>query len=57
MTTLHVREQVLREATASYTSVEDLRVRTDFPHGMTIEVVEREPVAALAEGAASAASR
>jgi cell division protein FtsQ len=50
MTTLHVREQALREATASFTSVEDLRVRTDFPHGMTIEVVEREPVAALAGG-------
>jgi cell division protein FtsQ len=48
MTTLHVREQTLREATASFTSVEDLRVRTDFPHGMTIEVVERRPVAALA---------
>lgn len=50
MTTLHVREQALREATASFTSVEDLRVRTDFPHGMTIEVIERRPVAALAGG-------
>ena len=48
MTTLHVREQALREATASFTSVEDLRCATDFPHAMTIEVVEREPVAALA---------
>src|ERR671915_37508 len=38
MTTLHVREQALREATSSFTSVEDLRVQTDFPHGMTIEV-------------------
>ena len=57
MTTLHVREQALREATASFTSVEDLRVRTDFPHAMTIEVIERQPVAALAGGAASAGSR
>ena len=48
MTTLHVREQALREATASFTSVEDLRVKTDFPHAMTIEVIERQPVAALA---------
>ena len=47
MTTLHVREQALREATASFTSVEDLRVKTDFPHAMTIEVIERQPVAAL----------
>ena len=50
MTTLHVREQALREATASFTSVEDLRVTTDFPHALTIEVVERRPVAALAAG-------
>ena len=50
MTTLHVREEALREATATFTSVEDLRVRTDFPHGMTIEVIERQPVAALARG-------
>ena len=50
MTTLHVREQALREATASFTSVEDLRVKADFPHGMTIEVIERQPVAALAGG-------
>jgi cell division protein FtsQ len=48
MTTLNVREEALREATASYTSVDDLRVKTDFPHGMTIEVIERQPVAALA---------
>ena len=47
MTTLHVREQALREATAPFTSVEGLRVKTDFPHAMTIEVIERQPVAAL----------
>jgi cell division protein FtsQ len=50
MTTLHVREHALREATASFTSVEDLRVKTDFPHALTIEVIERQPVAALAPG-------
>jgi cell division protein FtsQ len=48
MTTLHVREDVLRQATASHPSVGDLRVSTDFPHRMTIHVVERQPVAALA---------
>lgn len=50
MTTLHVREQALREATASLTSVKDVRVKTDFPHAMTIQVIERRPVAALAGG-------
>ena len=48
MTTLHVREDALRQAVATFTSVDDLRVRTDPPHAMTIEVVERRPVAALA---------
>jgi cell division protein FtsQ len=49
MTTLHARPDVLREATASFTSVERLKVTTDFPHGMTIHVIERRPVAALAQ--------
>ena len=47
MTTLHVREDVLREATASHASVANVRVRTDFPHGMAIQVIERQPVAAV----------
>lgn len=48
MTTLHPRPDVLRDATRTYTSVAGLRVQTDFPHGMTVHVVERRPVAALA---------
>jgi cell division protein FtsQ len=47
MTTLHVRHDVLNEAVAPYTSVAGLRVRTDFPHEMSIEVLEHRPVAAL----------
>jgi cell division protein FtsQ len=47
MTTLHVREDVLRNAVAAYPSVADLRVSTDFPHAMSIEVLEHRPVAAL----------
>jgi cell division protein FtsQ len=50
MTTLHVREEALRDAVASYPSVADLSVRTDFPHGMSIEVREHRPVAALVTG-------
>jgi cell division protein FtsQ len=47
MSTLHVRMDRLREAVSPYASVADLRVRTHFPHRMTIEVVPREPVAVL----------
>lgn len=47
MTTLHVREDALRSAVAPFVSVADLRVSTDFPHTMRIEVVEHKPVAVL----------
>jgi cell division protein FtsQ len=47
MTTLHVREQVLHDAVAPYPSVAGLRVETDFPHGMAVEVLEHRPVAAI----------
>ena len=50
MTTLHVREDVLRHAVASYASVGDITTRTDFPHKLTIRVIERRAVAALAQG-------
>lgn len=47
MTTLHVREDVLDDVVDRFPSVADLEVDTDFPHRMTIEVVEHRPVAAL----------
>jgi cell division protein FtsQ len=47
MTTLHVREEVLQDAVAPYPSVAGLRVDTDFPHGMSVEVLEHRPVAAI----------
>jgi cell division protein FtsQ len=47
MTTLHVRREVLDDAVASYPSVAGLRVQTDFPHELSIEVLEHRPVAAL----------
>jgi cell division protein FtsQ len=47
MTTLHVRRAVLDDAVAPYTSVAALHVSTDFPHEMSIEVLEHRPVAAL----------
>jgi cell division protein FtsQ len=50
MTTLHVRTATLDDAVASYPSVAGLRVQTDFPHKLTIEVLEHRPVAALDSG-------
>jgi cell division protein FtsQ len=50
MTTMRVDEAALRQAVAAFPSVAGLRVSTDFPHGMTIEVLERRPVAALVAG-------
>jgi cell division protein FtsQ len=47
MTTLHVRREVLDDAVAPYPSVAGLRVQSDFPHALTIEVLEHRPVAAL----------
>jgi len=47
MTTLHVKRDILDDAVASYPSVAGLRVKTDFPHKMSIEVLEHRPVAAL----------
>jgi cell division protein FtsQ len=47
MTTLHVRRDALDSAVAAYPSVAGLRVKTDFPHALAIEVLEHRPVAAL----------
>jgi cell division protein FtsQ len=47
MTTLHVREEILHDVVARFPSVADLKVDADFPHRLTIEVVEHRPVAAL----------
>ena len=53
MTTLHVRMDDLEQAIAAYPVVRTLDVRTDFPHGLTIHVVEHRP-AALVNGVAVA---
>ena len=47
MTTLHVRKEILHDVVDRFPSVKDLHVDTDFPHRMTIEVLEHRPVAAL----------
>jgi cell division protein FtsQ len=45
MTTLHVRRDDLRRAIAAYPVVRALQVRPDFPHGLTIRVIEHRPAA------------
>jgi cell division protein FtsQ len=50
MTTLHVREEALRSAVQPFSSVADLRVHSDFPHKLHLEVIEHIPVAALEVG-------
>jgi cell division protein FtsQ len=50
MTTLHVRKQALDAAVAPFASVAGLRIQTDFPHGLRIEVLEHRAVAALEIG-------
>src|SRR3954463_5306902 len=46
--TLHGRKRALQDAVRELASVETVHIRTDFPHTMSIAVVERGPVAALA---------
>src|SRR5262245_3717046 len=47
MTTLHVREDMLNDVASRFPSVAGLRVDTDFPHRLSIEVLEHRPVAAI----------
>jgi cell division protein FtsQ len=50
MTTLDVQMGQLRSAVSPYPVVKDLRVSTHFPHGMTIRVIEQNPVGAVVVG-------
>src|SRR5260370_14818160 len=50
MTTLHVQIDKLRAAVAPYTVIKDLKVQTQFPHALRIDVIEQLPVAALDVG-------
>ena len=50
MTTLDVREGQLRTAVGPYPVVKNLRVSSEFPHGLRIRVIEQLPVGALFAG-------
>jgi cell division protein FtsQ len=51
MTTLHVRANQLQTAVRPFSSVAGLRFEAHFPHSITIEVTERQPIAAVKLGA------
>lgn len=50
MSTLAVNTAALRQAVAQYPIVRSIRAHPSFPHGLSIEVIERPPVAALSVG-------
>jgi cell division protein FtsQ len=50
MSTLKVDQDALRQSVESFSSVADLHVKADFPHDLSIEVVEHRPVANLETG-------
>jgi cell division protein FtsQ len=49
-TTTDFSVDALRAAVAPYTLIESVRAQTHFPHGVRIEIVERQPIARLAAG-------
>lgn len=53
MTTLHVREEQLRAVARPYPMVKHLKVVTDFPHALRIEIEANAPVALVSVDGAS----
>jgi cell division protein FtsQ len=47
MTTMHLDRASLEGAVERFPSVAGLRIQTDFPHGVSIEVTERSPIAKI----------
>lgn len=45
MTTLHIKDGELRDAVARFPTVASVKASTSFPHGLTVTVTERLPVA------------
>lgn len=50
MTTLHVQPDRLAEAVRGFPTVASVSAQASFPHGMTIEVTEREPALIASDG-------
>jgi cell division protein FtsQ len=45
MTTLHIKDDELRDAVARFPTVASVGASTSFPHGLTVTITERLPVA------------
>lgn len=50
MTTLHIKDGELRDAVARFPTVASVRAGTSFPHGLTVTITERLPVAYVQRG-------
>jgi cell division protein FtsQ len=50
MSTLHVQSDSLQNAVREFPSVASVRADPNFPHGMTIHVIERQPAAVVSDG-------
>jgi cell division protein FtsQ len=50
MTTLHVDEARLQDAAAAFPIVARVEAKPEFPHGMTIDVIEHRPAALAVSG-------
>jgi cell division protein FtsQ len=53
MSTLHLDRGALRAVVEPFASVADLKIESDFPHDLRIEVIEHEPVATVRTGGSS----
>jgi cell division protein FtsQ len=47
MTTLHVDRERLEDSVSVFPVVQSIEVETDFPHGLTVRVIEHRPAALL----------
>jgi cell division protein FtsQ len=50
MTTLHIKDDQLRDAVARFPTVRSVGASTSFPHGLTVTISERLPVAFVRVG-------
>jgi cell division protein FtsQ len=50
MTTLHLKDDQLREAVAQFPTVASVGASTSFPHGLEVTITERLPVAFIKAG-------
>jgi cell division protein FtsQ len=55
MTTLHVQQAELEAAVARFPTVAGVKTDSDFPHGLSIKVIERPPALIVTDGESDSA--